>query len=141
MIREAGPGTLLRAIFPEKPSDAPILHYIMQGETRIPLKDVLNEALDTLPLTRGKNDSGPWPRWKTVLDQSYGLNRSKLTRGAIAQSCRIDPRYVSKIKREALIELRRDAEVMERLEAFFIPAGMGTTFDQIPVSYLNALPP
>ena len=120
MIREAGPGTLLRAIFPEKPSDAPILDYIMQGETRIPLKDVLNEALDTLPLTRGKNDSGSWPRWKTVLDQSYGLNGVKLTPKAIEARCRINSVSIPKIKREALIELRRNAEVMERLEAFFI---------------------
>ena len=121
MLRGAGPESLLRAIFHEKPPDALIRDAIrQQGETRLTLQDALNAALDTLPLTRGKNDSGPWPRWKTVLDQSYGLNRSKLTRGAIAQSCRIDPRYVSKIKREALIELRRDAEVMDRLEAFFI---------------------
>jgi len=139
MTTALGPESLLRAIFPEQPPDARICDVVTQPDdgTRLKLRDALNEALDTLPLTRGSKDSGPRARWKTVLELSYYHG---LTREAIAQELHTNRKYVSRIRRAALIELRRNERVTQMLSAFFVPTGTGTTFDP-PESYRDALPP
>ena len=122
MLKEVGPRSLLRAIFPENPSDAPIYPTITQHDgSRIDLKEALSQALNTLPFTRGRMDPAPRQRWRTVLELSYyGSDGAKLTQKAIAVRCGIDPRYIPKIKREALTELRRNERIIQMLSAFFV---------------------
>jgi len=132
---------LLRAIFPEMPPDMPIHDAIMEHNGRIlKLRDALDQALDTLPPTKGRGDSAPLPRRQTILRLSYyGSNGEMLTPRAIALRCSIEPRDVSIIKAEALGRLRGNENVRQKLRAFFVPTG--TPLGPIPVSYLNALPP
>jgi len=122
MLKEVGPRSLLRAIFPETPSYAPIAPAITQDDGgRMELREALDQALATLPFTRGSRDSTPRARWKEVLELSYyGLGGAMLTRRAIALRCDIDPRYILKMRRAALIELRRNERVIQMLSAFFI---------------------
>jgi len=121
MLKEVGLRSLLRAIFPEKLHDASIRDVVTQRDgTILTLRDALNEALDTLPPTRGSGDSAPWARRKTVLDHYYGLSGDKLERQAIAQKLHTDPRYVSRIRRDVLTELRRNERVTQMLRAFFV---------------------
>lgn len=133
-IEKTGPENLLRAIFRDKPPDVPIYSNFTNSDgTTVSLKDALNIALDTLRPTRGKNDSGPWPRRKTVLDKCYGLNGEKLTLAVIAVKCRIAPRSVYSIKRETLRELRRDEKVTRLLSVFFVPISIATIIDPMQV--------
>lgn len=122
-MTQLGPEHLFRAIFRDKPADTPIYTTITQnGGTTLSLRDALNEALDTLRLTKGNNDRRPWARWKIVLDKSYGLNGIRFKpKEIVAQWPTIPLRSVSAIKREALRELRRNEGVIQMLSAFFVP--------------------
>ncbi|TSC56288.1 MAG: hypothetical protein Greene071421_257 [Parcubacteria group bacterium Greene0714_21] len=119
-----GPENLLRAIFRDKPADTPICTTITKenGET-LSLQAALNNALDTLPFTKGKNDHRRWARRKTVLDKSYGLNGIRFTPREIGTQMPISPRYVTRTRIEALRELRRSEKVIQRLSTFFVPTG------------------
>jgi len=118
-MTQLGPENLLRAIFKDK--HTPICTTITQEDgTALSLQAALTKALDTLPLTKGKNDSRRWPRWKTVLDKSYGLNGPRLRPREIGALWSISPPYVSTINLEALRELRRNERVVQMLSAFFV---------------------
>lgn len=121
-MTQRGPENLLRAIFQDKPADAPICTTITHdGKTTLSLRDALTEALKTLPFTKGKNDRRPWARWATVLDKSYGLKGIRHTPREIRAQFSIPERSVAATNREALRELRRNEEVIQMLSAFFIP--------------------
>jgi len=90
---------------------------------RLTLKDALEEVLEILPLTQGKDDKQEWPRYKKLLELRYGLKDGKWrTHREVSQEFRvIGEETVSKIEDCALKILKHNQIHSERLKKFLIP--------------------
>ena len=111
---------LLRKIFRED-DKAPIRPSIIEGDTEVSLQQALNRALDTLPLTQGKNDSVRWQRIKSMIERRYGLkgNQGGVLFSVIGREFEIKEETASQRVRKWQVKLR---ESSPWLAEFFIQA-------------------
>ena len=115
--RHNGYEALLRDIFQEY--RAPIRSSIIEGDTEVSLQEALNRALDTLPFTRGRNDSVRWRRIKYMIALHYGLerNRNQVPFWVIAQELRVKTDSVQNSVGDYRRKLRKSCQWLEK---FFV---------------------
>lgn len=72
--------------------------------------EVVSEALEALPLSKGRKDSTPWNRGKKVLELLYGLNGNQphtLVKAGNHPDLQLSKEGVRIIKEKAKYRLRR----------------------------------
>lgn len=115
----AGCKRLLEAIFLETLELYP---FIVEDGKEIPLFKAVEDALDSLPLSKGEKDAGPWKRGKRVLELRFGIGGEAHSRKKIANL----PSFGVTEARIRAIELKhirllRHPSRSKRLRLFIIP--------------------
>ncbi|MDP4006982.1 MAG: hypothetical protein Q8P55_00085 [bacterium] len=115
----AFPRALPLPVQPE--SEALVYSFIVEEGTAVSLKDVLNEVLESLRHTKGRNDSQPWARLKFAVEQFFGLNDSApRSFSAIDRELGGAGKTAKRLVENALFHLRHTQK--KRLSCFFAPS-------------------
>jgi len=114
---KTGHAALHNVIFGEKPGHPVRASIIEEGRT-VPLEEAINDALEKLPLKKGRNDPAPWRRPARTLELAFDLKKdAKTTDQLIAGVLGVTKGRAFQLRHQALRMMRHPTRA-RRLRQF-----------------------